>query len=146
MNITKTSIFLALGAVAFLVVSACGGDSKSDADTKAGETAEDTPGECLPTCVETYARLFDEEKECVTSNDADIYVGCLPLEDPCEDPGYSEERRCYVSSERNTIVIWTVDVVYAEVLAHLTGTLGWQPCEDVFDEVPQQYESMFPVC
>ncbi|MFH1532987.1 MAG: hypothetical protein ABIK09_19860 [Pseudomonadota bacterium] len=104
----------------------------------------DASSECSPTCAETVALTFDLEHECIPANQIPTDLGCIPL-DPCiESPGL--DRHCYISPEHNLIVINPNQVTHPDVITYLKEQFGWVNCEDVVDEVPQEFMNMFPVC
>ncbi|MFH1531162.1 MAG: hypothetical protein ABIK09_10580 [Pseudomonadota bacterium] len=100
--------------------------------------------DCGPACVDTYALEFDLENECLPSNDAEIYLGCLPSSS-CEGET-TMERRCYISEDHSMIVIDPNQITSYATSRHLTNKLDWVRCEDVVENVPQEYLNMFPLC
>lgn len=133
-------VFVLLG------IPACDEEQPASSDVPGNETALDVFGECAPTCVETYALVFDFENECLPTNNAEFFLGCLPFEHPCESSAYAEFRSCYISPDHDAIIIWTIHVFQWEILEYIKSQLGWVNCEDVFEYVPEEFENMFPVC
>ena len=123
-----------IGVVCLLVGTGC--------DRGSGEL--DASPECTSTCAETHALTFDLERECLPANQIPTDLGCIPY-DPCNE-NLHPERHCYISPEHDLIVIYPEQVTYPDVVSYLKEQFGWVNCEDVVDEVPQEYENMFPVC
>lgn len=125
-------------------VASCDSETGSnESDSIAVDDALDTNDGCEQVCDEIYALVFDFEDECVISNTADYYLGCIPYSS-C-DPTESSARFCLVSPERDALVVMPNQIDVMHVM-YLKEELGWQSCRDIFDVVPEEFESMFPVC
>ena len=115
-------------------------------DEQPAATPQDVSGECTPTCVDTYALAYDFGNGCLPSNNAEIFVGCLPI-DPCTE-SYSMERHCFISPERDAIIIDPEQISHVDAIQYLKDELGWIDCEDVIvDEYwHDELIHMFQVC